>query len=373
MISSRCKTKIKDDSDKISLSDIRKGIVEVLQSETLFDTNIYQVWVSEDPRDTSALESSWEECMSQVDKADILLCIYTGEGGWAKEKGDIGICQGEMETGINKEPAKVFIINAEKAIASKINKTDPVNKRMKEYVLKINRFYNEAFSKEDIINIAKEIIGQATINLAKLGKSVARRGKYNFGEALDWSRMNFAERKFSIENEITKQFLQSGSTETDKCIVYTLYRKKYLFKIHGIPSGMSVSAAREMVGQPFLKDYKLTFNLKKKVFGPVHIIGVHKGVTEQQAINILGQPDAIIVNGPYGIYIADKIQNIQMIFLDNCRDSASTRHNVQKFVNWLDESGESDSFFMRAERRSQILDVINKQQKSSYRDRDTHR
>jgi hypothetical protein len=41
-----------------------------------------------------------KSALSQVDKADILLCIYTGEGGWAKETGDIGICQGEMETTI---------------------------------------------------------------------------------------------------------------------------------------------------------------------------------------------------------------------------------------------------------------------------------
>lgn len=364
MISSRCTTQIHDGKNKVSLSEVRSEIKKTIESETLFDTNIYQVWISEEPRDTSALESSWEECMSQADKADILLCIYTGEGGWAKRKGDIGICQGELETGVNKEPSKVFIVNAESAIVSSIDKTDPINKRMKEYYKKINRFHNVASSKEEIVNIAKEIISQATINLAKMGKREARKGKYNFGEALDWSRMNFIERKSAIEHEITQQFIQSGTARLGECVEYTFKQKKYLFKIHGVPSGMSTSAAREMVGQPFLKDHHLTSNLIKKAYGPVHVIGVHKGVTEQQAINTLGQPDAVIVEGPFGVYIADKIQNIQMIFLANCRDSASTRHNVQKFIDWIDESGESDSFFTRAERRIQILNIINKQQKS---------
>jgi len=364
MLSSRCKTEIKDGSNKVLLSDIRTDLAKIFNSEKLLNKKLYQVWLSEEPRSTSALESSWDECMTQVDKADILICIYTGEGGWANRQGDIGICHAEMEMGINKEPAKVFIINAQKAVKSEITKNDSINKRIEKYVNTVNRFYNEASSKEEIIKISKEIICNATINLTKLGKMAARRGKYNFGESLDWSRMNFIERKNSIESEIKNQFLESNSKVTDECIKYIYNNKKYLFRIHGIPSGMNLSAGREMVGQPFLKDYKLNFNLKKNIFGPIHIIGVHKGVTEQQAINVLGQPDAVIVEGSFGIYIADKILNTQMVFLSNCRDSSSTRHNVQRFLDWMNESGESDSFFMRAERRSNILDVINKQQKS---------
>lgn len=364
MISSRCKTEIKGNAGKSSLSDIRLALKDIFESEKLFEKDLYQTWVSEEPRDTSALESSWEECMSQVDKADILLCIYTGEGGWAKQKGDIGICHGELETAINKEPAKVFIINVESALASPIDKNDPQNRKMIKYFSKVNRFYNSASSKEKIINVSKEIVAEATIKLAKMGKREARKGKYNFGEALDWTRMNFHERKFAIEHEITQQFVQSGNATSNECVEYSFARKKYLFKVHGIPSGMNVSSAREMVGQPFLADHIITCNYKNKVYGPVHVIGVHKGVTEQQAINTLGHPDAVVVEGPYGVYIADKILNIQMCFLANCRDSASTRHNVQKFIDWLQESGEAGSFFKRAERRTQILHVINKQQKS---------
>ena len=92
MISSRCTTWIKDGAGQSSLSDIRSELKNLIETEKIFEKDLYQVWISEEPRDTSALESSWEECMSQVDKADIILCIYTGEGGWAKQKGDIGIC-----------------------------------------------------------------------------------------------------------------------------------------------------------------------------------------------------------------------------------------------------------------------------------------
>jgi hypothetical protein len=361
MISSRVNTEIRDGKKKVKLSGIRTELKNLLESTLLFEEQIYEVWVSEEPRDSSALESSWEECMSQVEKSDILLCIYTGEAGWAKLPGDIGICQAELETGINKEPEKVYIINAENAVETPIDKTNTNNKRMAGYVTKINRFYNSANSKDEIILITKEIIAQATIKLAKLGKLEARKGKYSFGEALDWTRMGFAERKDSIEKEIINQFKESGEKTKGRAILYTYKRKKYLFTIHGVPSSMSVNSAREMVGQPYLNDHQHILEIEDNVYGPIHIIGIHKGITETQATTILGHPDAIVVNGSFGIYIADVIQNIQMVFLANCRDSASTRHNVQKFISWLQESGEDEFLFKRAEFRRKILDVINKQ------------
>jgi hypothetical protein len=361
MISSRANTEIKCGTGKVKLSDIRLELERLLESTSLFGEKIYDVWISEEPRNSSALESSWEECLSQVEKSDILLCIYTGEGGWSKQPGDIGICHGELEVGINKEPEKVYIINAEEAVATPIDKSEPGNKRMAEYLARINRFYNKANSKNQILFAAKEIIAEATIKLAKLGKLEARKGKYSFGEALDWTRMSFAERKTLIEKEIVNQFEESGESIKGQAILYTYKRKRYLFKIHGVPSGMNVNSAREMVGQPYLKDHHYVLDMEDNVYGPVHIIGVHKGVTESQAIAILGHPDAIVVKGSFGIYIADVIQDIQMVFLENCRDSASTRHNVQKFISWLQESKEEGFLFKRAESRRKILDVINKQ------------
>ena len=167
--------------------------------------------------------------MTQVKKSDIFLSIYTGEGGWAKNKGDIGICHAELETAFNSEPSKVFIINAEDAVISPIEKSS-VNDRMQDYIQRISRFYNTALSKDEIIDIAKEIIAKATINLAKMGKREARKGKYNFGEALDWTRMNFTERKQAIESEIIGQFVQSDNKENNKCIEYSFNNKVYLFK-----------------------------------------------------------------------------------------------------------------------------------------------
>jgi hypothetical protein len=63
----------------------------------------------------------------------------------------------------------------------------------------------------------------------------------------------------------------------------------------------------------------------------VHVIACHKGVTENQAVGLLGFPDATIVTPAFGVYVADNVQKIQLILLANCRDESSTRYAVQRF------------------------------------------
>lgn len=364
MISSRIKTEVQSEDGSIALSQVRSELKEALESEGIFSNHLFEVWISEYPADASALESTWDECMSQVEKSDIFVCIYTGEGGWARATGDIGICQAELETAFNKEPAKAYIVDARDSLATSIDENEPKNIRMREYMDRINRFHSKADSAGEIKERVEQSVAEATSKLAKMGRREARRGQYNFGEALDWTRMSFAERKIAIESEIKSQFEESGHTLIDDAIAFEFGRKKYHFAIHGVPSGMSVSSAREMVGQPFLHDHTYVSKADSRLHGPVHIIGVHKGVSEQNAISTLGHPDAVVVQGSFGVYIADRVQNIQLVFLAQCRDSASTRNNVQKFIGWLQESGEESSFYMRAERRKDILKVILKQQES---------
>ncbi len=363
MISSRCKTKIKDVNGEVSLSDIRKEVKQLLEAAKLFDKEVFDVWISEEPYEVSALESSWDACMSQVEKSDLLVCIYTGEAGWTKDKGDIGICHAELESGFNAEPSKVYLINASNALSPKPN-TSQADKYFQQYVTNLNRFYSKADNKNEIIKSIKKIAVEGIVALAKMGKREARKGKYNYGDALNWARLNFDERTTAIIETIKKQLELSGHVVTDDGALIKQVKKKHLLVIHGCPSGMSVASAREIVGRPFLCDHIYIKKQSGRVNGPVHLIGVHKNVTEQQALSVLGHPDAVVVEGAFGIYIADKVQNIQIVFLSNCRDVSSTKHNVQRFISWLDESGENNDFYEKSEKRRKIIDVIIKQQGS---------
>ncbi len=121
---------------------------------------------------------------------------------------------------------------------------------------------------------------------------------------------------------------------------------------------MSTAAARELVGQPFLRDHDTCSALSDGIGGPVHLIACQKGVTESQALKQLGFPDAVVVTAPFGVYVADDVQKIQMVFIANCRDETTTRHHVQRLLQWLDEQGEDRRLAKRALSRRLIADLI---------------
>ncbi len=195
--------------------------------------------------------------------------------------------------------------------------------------------------------------------MVRLGVMEASKGKYHTGEALDWSRLDFLSRKNAMESSIQSNLkLRSGSKELDNKICVRINNKLVLVLCHAIPSSMTVPAAREMIGQPFLYDYKHSKLLKDKFVGPVHFIACHSNITEAQARKLLGFPDAIIVSTPFGIYIADNIQKIQLVLIANCRNDTSTRIGVQRIFNWLEQSGEDILLSERAEYRTQIVKTI---------------
>ena len=132
------------------------------------------------------------------------------------------------------------------------------------------------------------------------------------------------------------------------------------FVCDSIPASMSTAAARELVGQPFLNDYRHTETWDAAIHGPVHVIACQKGVTESQAVRQLGFPDAVVVSAPFGVYVADDVQKIQMVFIVNCRDETTTHVNVQAFLNWLNDHGEAKFLVERAKNRRQISDFVRK-------------
>lgn len=399
MVSSRCETPIwrsDEKSDKNSgkrpvkkhgkkqhtnhakLSDVRLEFKRLAEETKLFGREIFDIWISEEPEGPDALDSSWEVCMERVRESHFLIVLYTGEAGWARPGGDIGICHAELQTAISEEPGKVFIINASKALVSKKDMSpaelqrikeksaeerrdeDSRNERFAEYYEQLSKFYEPASTYEEILEKCEKVLSEAVVRFVHLGKRECRRSKYNTGGPLDWSRMDYATRKSAIEDTIIGHLVEKGGDQKpERSVSLEVDGDDVLFVCHGVPAGISVAAARELVGQPFLKDYEYVERVKEqKVGGPIHLIGVHKGVTESQARKQLGFPDAIIVEAPFGIYVADKVQKIQMIFLENCRDEISTRHNLQRFMEWIDQTGEKEFIRKRSVSRRKIVDLI---------------
>ena len=83
-------------------------------------------------------------------------------------------------------------------------------------------------------------------------------------------------------------------------------------------------------------------------------------MTEAQAARQLGFPDAMILPTDFGIYVADAVQRIQIIFLTQCINTSAVNSAVQNLLDWLRSSAEGDLLVRRAEERAQIVRLLSR-------------
>jgi hypothetical protein len=357
MISSRCTDGVTLDGKISTFTDLRRKLKAELENETLLGSQLFDVWINEDAPPAEGSVDAWEECLEQVRRADLLIALYNGNAGWSKEKGEIGICHAELALGLSSAAAKVRIVSLPIQLGKAIERKR--NERFKAYVESQGRFWAAAKDGNEAIVQAKAGLRQAIQEMVQLGGREARKGKFTTGEALDWSRLDFEERQNAIASTLRNALSDRESSEAGpSCVFVTIASKKVLVKYHAIPAAMSIAAAREMVGQPFLHDHEVVDSLGTQGVGPLHIIGCHRSVTEAQGMKQLGFPDATILSPSFGVYVADPIQRIQILFLANCRDETSTRHGVQRAFEWLSQTGEDKRLAKRAEARARIVKAI---------------
>jgi hypothetical protein len=101
---------------------------------------------------------------------------------------------------------------------------------------------------------------------------------------------------------------------------------------------------------------------KHDVAGIVHVIACHRGVTDTQATRILGTADVMTVASDFGVYAADHVQKIQMVFLSQCSDETAVALAVRKFREWLVQSREESRVVERAGSRRRILNAVASEQ-----------
>lgn len=367
MISSRCNDRFPQKSGRV-LSDIRKDLKNEIEALEVFGKPIFEVWINEDTPPQGGTWDSWDVCLQAVDDCDVLIALSNGNAGWAENGGDIGICHAELSRGLSRAPGKVRLICLGN-IATPDTAEGERNKRFQEYVNKQSLFRGGNVATEaDLKARVKEAVRDALIKLAQAGVREASKGRFHSGEALDWARLDFAARQKAMKNVLREAMRQRAGSSTDgEHLFVQLGGVDILCVPSAIPAALTVSAAKEMVGQPFLRDHELSSTLtkgKKKRGGPVHVIACHKSATEAQATRLLGFPDATVVSAPFGIFVADNVQKVQFAFIVNCRDESTTRHGVQRFFEWLAQSGEEALVAERAKARGRIVAAIAKEVKA---------
>lgn len=289
--------------------------------------------------------------------------LYNGRAGWLGSDSPVmdgvGICHAELMEAYNKAPVKVRSIQFTPPVVAKTGSPDEA---FQKYVDALKISGAQVTNGEDALKRADELAAAVVLSLAREGVGVNSTGSYYAGEALEWSRMNFHKRRDTMTAAVVTLLRnrERGAVKQPKGNVAAVRLRGSTigFVCDSIPASMGTAAARELVGQPFLKDYEHTEEWDRGIHGPVHVIACQRSVSETQAIRQLGFPDAVVVSAPFGVYVADDVQKIQMAFIANCRDETTTKRNVQEFLNWLNDYGESEYLVQRAKQRRKISDLI---------------
>jgi len=363
MISSRCDDFFPINQREVKLSDVRKELKTEIEAMKVAGKKAFEVWINEETNPQGGTWDSWDVCMQAVEDADILLVLSNGYAGWAKSGEDIGICHAELMSGLSSAPAKVRLIELGKVPIT--NDDDGSrNKNFQDYVDKQSLFRGGTVNTvNDLKRRVKEALHDSVIKLTQSGVSQASKGKFHTGSALDWSRLDFQKRQQEMVAVLQKSLMgRSGSKEVDGQVFIELDKPKTFVRAHAIPAALTVAAAKEKVGQPFLEDHLYADTLiSNKCGGPLHIIACHRSATETQARKLLGFPDATVISAPFGVFVADNVQKIQFVFIVNCRDESTTRHGVQRFFEWLEQTGEGVLIAKRAKSRASIVKAVAKE------------
>jgi hypothetical protein len=365
MISSRCSDIINVGKAEITFTDLRDYILSELEKEKFLGHDIFDVVISEkiiEPAD----DTSWNKCLKEIKDSDIVVVWFSGHEGYKDEGKTIGICYAEFIEALQNNPSKVFLIDFRKLNILYSNK-DEIKKEVKEgsdfakYVgrrdnwlhkVEINKVASIDDLKRDVLQKSKDIILAGITNFVLSGSSNLRQVNHQFGEGLQWTKLNYRFRQEAIKHYIQKA-LDSFLSQAD----FKPIKKSCI--VHALPDAMSIAEARELVGRPYLKDLDYLSLIES---GPIHVIGVYKNATEGQLRDVIGHQDVAIIQENFGFYVWDLVNHVQLVYLTNCKDPEVTLLKTQEYFTWLRIHDETKYVVDRALRRIEILRII-KQQK----------
>ena len=359
MISSRASSRVAFSDGDVELTDLRSEVKTKLEAIELFDSPLFDVTTNETAAPSSGSEDFWQWSLRQIREADIVLVLYNGDAGFVFDDRDVGICHAEFMEAMNRAQAKVRMISLPEIKPR--GKSKERNERFQAYVKSQSLFSPPTTTRTEALTAIDDALRDAIGQLVDLGVMGAAMSEFVDRSSLEWDLLDFRSRRAAMTAVL--QDTLAGRPGSFKCaggVALTVWNRGVVFRCDAIPAAMGVGAAREMVGQPFLDDYRSANEIKasEATAGPVHLIACHKGVTETQAIRMLGFPDATIVTTDFGVYLADDVNKIQIVFIRNCRNETTTRHGVQRLFAWLEQAGESKRLSGRAESRLRIVAAI---------------
>jgi hypothetical protein len=364
MISSRAESGVFSGDAQVKLSEVRKRLQKMLHSlrwsggskngvPVSSEQQVFEVWIHENEKAAGSQRTPFEISLDEINRAQIVIVLYNGEAGWAIEERQVGICHAEYQEAVSRRSNIVHVVK----LAPTVDSKKKADKAFQTAMENAGQFYATVTNEEELQASVLELLQKACADLVRRGASGGR--SRDRGLALDWTRLDMVRRRDAMCQSLAEALEIKGlESPADGPRIVELAGQSLAVQLHAVPGAMGVAAAREMVGQPFLRDHLWVDDLTKRAPGIVHMVACYKGVTENQASKIIGTPDTITVASDFGVYAADHIQQIQLIFLAQCADSVAVDVSVRRVDEWLRQTKEINRVVQRAKGRLNILRAI---------------
>ncbi len=270
MLSSRCDVQIKRSSKGKATTSLSKARTELKdQIEDLFRLGsraFFEVWINEVATPAPGDETSWTYCVEQAKSCDLFIALFNGQSGWTAAGRTVGSCAAELEAALTDAPSKVSLIRLKPLHPREQEPDASLDKAFTEYVDRLNLFRGAAADAQALTALVLQTLQERVIEFTFRGARSARSAKGYQGQALDWNRMNFADRKAAIEESLTTTLRSfPGGVEVDeRTVIVEVASGRVAMFCSGVPAGLALPSARELVGQPFLRDYELVAALDQR-------------------------------------------------------------------------------------------------------------
>jgi hypothetical protein len=243
MISSRCLDRIgTTDGKSVDLSDLRIRTKHVIEALQLFERDTFECWVHEDEPTMDGNADIWDHCLDAVRHCDILLVLFNGNAGFGKTKEQVGMCHAELAEALRTSAAKIRVIDIQKATVGELSESKERNRRFAEYMERQELPKRFATNDDEALRFLLDAQQDAVAAMVHLGVSNNR--GWDTGAPLDWSHLDYAQRKKAMESVLLASLQSEGAEKADSACVFQVESHPIYFCCHAVPAAMTVAFPR---------------------------------------------------------------------------------------------------------------------------------
>lgn len=324
------------------------------------------LWVFSSPNEPAlGDQTAIGRCLREARRSQVFVCLCTGDPGMTNAASPLGICHQELLAAIDDSPNKVVIVRLEEAQSKKAFAAHPAfSALVNDFQTTHQKWVTTAKTDVEIEDQAVAAVFEVIRRMGARAHATWRRNRAYAGSRFRWASKTYSERTQDIAGLIAQQLGANASVKVTRqpqlwqpgLATLALGSDELLLTITGVPDSFGVADARKYAGYPFRDDALHGQAAPGTTWiGPLHVIGVHKGVTESQMRSHLGNADIAILKTPFGFVAQDRSQAIQVAYLSDCVEEDATVEGAAELLSWLADTDIAQQVRELAQRRRAML------------------